>query len=581
MSEYFKRLSIKNKIFCVIAATIIMTILLSFVILNMSFKIYEDTIYEQSGSFLGEVTNSITHELERYEQLSLSIMANNDFQTCIYKINNSSKSFEKYQAVSRIREELKQYSNILSDIMFLSYVDMEGAEYSTISMPDRISIGELVLNEANRTGKTSFWYTGLSQNNILFVQSVKNIENGGMYNAGYLVISVDLTNNVDDVQKRIGKKRSNLLICNENRIINMDSSEAEKFKGVITNLTENKDYDIKVVGGIKYFIVKSVDEHTNWTYIHFMPFEEIVRNIWSLRLKSIIMYIILGCVMLIFSVRMTKSITGNITRLVEKMVKVKQGDFNVSDKKDVSDLTSDEIDILHTEFNDMAHKINILINENYKSRAVISDTKLKALQAQMDPHFLYNTLDTINWMARINSQPEIAKMVKALANLMRNSFGITEKEITVEKEMTLVADYIEIQKIRHNGKLVFYDTISCDAKNSMVPKFSIQPIVENAVKYCVEKKNEPSTIKVVAYIEDEKLTVKVIDDGPGITEEDIEKICSGTFKSHGNGIGLVNIDTRIKMIYGEQYGIMIKSEPNIKTEIGFAIPAETKHTGGM
>lgn len=234
----------------------------------------------------------------------------------------------------------------------------------------------------------------------------------------------------------------------------------------------------------------------------------------------------------------------------------------------------DEIGYLHKRFNSMIRNIEQLIDENYKKQIVIKDTEYRALQAQINPHFLYNTLNSINWMARMRSDEVISTMVESLSQLLRGAMDNKRTMVTVREEIELINSYMYIQKVRYGKRIDFRVDIPSDALDSQIPKFALQPIVENAVYHAVDQMAGVCHITIHSETtgNGEELVFVVSDDGPGVDKIYLESLRSLDYEAKGTGIGLRNIHERLQLAFGEGYGIGIESEISKGTSVRITIP---------
>lgn len=227
----------------------------------------------------------------------------------------------------------------------------------------------------------------------------------------------------------------------------------------------------------------------------------------------------------------------------------------------------------------MISRINTLIDENFKKQIVIKDTNFKALQAQINPHFLYNTLESINWLAKANHQEEIATMVKALGKLLRNAVNTDELIITIGEELDLLDAYISIQKYRYEERLIYRNHVNRSLYGLQIPRLTLQPLVENAIVHSLENMLEPCQILVEAKKQDGKIILSIQDNGLGIEEETLKRLQNNESldSPKGMGIGIQNIDERLKMTFGSDYGLFITSVIGEGTRIEIRIPQERKN----
>ena len=205
-------------------------------------------------------------------------------------------------------------------------------------------------------------------------------------------------------------------------------------------------------------------------------------------------------------------------------------------------------------------KIDNLIHENYEKQILLKDTEYRMLQAQINPHFLYNTLNSINWMIRAKKNEEAARMTVALGTILRAALS-REQYFTMEEELHMLEQYITIQEYRYQKRAVF----SIDAKvggQYLIPHMTLQPLVENAIYHGVEKMLTPCTITVTVREEEDLIRITVTDDGPGMTPEELRAVRKFTARPKGHGIGLKNIAERLKMAFDQEAGFWIDSTPD-------------------
>jgi two-component system sensor histidine kinase YesM len=260
------------------------------------------------------------------------------------------------------------------------------------------------------------------------------------------------------------------------------------------------------------------------------------------------------------------------------MRQVQKGDFSLAgmENADWTTMQMDEVGQLKRTFRMMIQQINELITENYSKQLTIKETQFKALQAQINPHFLYNTLESINWLAKSNGQPQISKMVESLGFLLRNSISLKEALITVEEELDIVMNYITIQRFRFEERLVFELDVPADARALLLPKLTLQPLIENSIHYALESMLEPCHIRIWTKREQGRLILVVEDNGPGMEEGLLEQVRKGEAPTRGSGIGLRNIEERIILAFGEGYGVSVESEQEQGTRVSVIIPDETR-----
>lgn len=262
-------------------------------------------------------------------------------------------------------------------------------------------------------------------------------------------------------------------------------------------------------------------------------------------------------IMLITAKKLTDYITKPVNKLIALTKAVQIGNFEVQ----AEIKNEDEFGLLSRSFNAMVIRIKYLIEEVYKKELMIKDTEYKYLQAQINPHFLYNTLDSISWLANMAGVRDVSRMSVALGKIMRWAISNNQSVVMLEEELQNLEAYMTIQRIRYSDRIKDTIDIPEELRGFYVPKMILQPMVENAIIHGLEGKTEEGNIYIIARKMGQKLCVTVRDDGVGITEEKLEVIRQDKSekKSGKKSIGIANVAKRIRMIYGEGYGLEIES----------------------
>lgn len=358
---------------------------------------------------------------------------------------------------------------------------------------------------------------------------------------------------------------NNLLYADSNEDINYLNDAG--FLMAIDSIQQTMfDWDIN---GKKYLAIYNSSPNKNFKLIKFIPYDKIYRTAQTNRYFSIsigLMILFLSMILVILS---AKAITNPIKKLTQKMHSFSEGRFDLEAKVN----GNDEIADLTIQFNQMVKRINDLINEEYKIKLEEKSARLKALEAELNPHFLYNALQAIHTNALRIGAHDICGMVNALAANFR--YSISGKNlVTIEDEIKYINDYLLIQNARFGNRLKVVYNIDADASKVLIPKLSIQLLVENSIKHVLEKEFISLTIYVnVLVMNNEDIFISVKDNGHGIPPEKVDQIRANIERTMGEtqSIGLRNLNKRLKLLYKGKAGIAIKSD-NTGTEISFIIP---------
>lgn len=264
----------------------------------------------------------------------------------------------------------------------------------------------------------------------------------------------------------------------------------------------------------------------------------------------------------------TNLLLGRVKKLVKAMKQVKAGNIDVS----VEVKSKDEFGELGSSFNHMTSRIHDLVETVYKIQIMEREAELKALESQINPHFLYNTLATISWVARKENPTEVVKITNSLAKFYRLVLSNGQTLISVKEEVDIVASYLYIQKVRFEDTLDVIYEIDESIYNNKIIKNILQPIVENALSHGIAEKRGHSTIIIKIKRYEDQLCFKIIDDGVGMSKIKLEQILSGTIKTtSGSGFAIKNIMERLRAYYGEDHSFEIFSRLGIGTVIAIRV----------
>ena len=308
-------------------------------------------------------------------------------------------------------------------------------------------------------------------------------------------------------------------------------------------------------------------EENDWVFYFYKSQDAISGSVRRLLLEEIPLIIACGFIILFLGLSFSRIFTRKIEELTKNMDQVNHGSREVT----VSSDSEDEVGILINSFHNMMDEINRLIDEVYVNKIALKEYELKALQAQINPHFLYNTLSMMNWMAIRSNQMEISKVTLALSTFYRTALSKGEDVVTVENCIQNMQAYLEIQLTMHDNNFTVDWDIDPTIKNEKMPKLLLQPVVENAIEHGIDEKEDGDKKLFLSFRgngDDVEITVR--DNGMGMPQEKAETLVTYQAK----GYGLKNVNDRIRLLYGEKYGIRIFSAPDEGTTVVMRFPKE-------
>jgi two-component system sensor histidine kinase YesM len=331
------------------------------------------------------------------------------------------------------------------------------------------------------------------------------------------------------------------------------------------NLAANEEYDANIeIWENDVQIVTSLIKEEIFRYVFYeirdMQAEkaEMDRVYQNAMTGGLVAFAFLTLMVIFFSIWLPKSFTRPITDLVTVTDRVSRGDLDARS----DNASTDEVGELARSMNQMIDKINELLSQITKEQIRIREAELELLQLQINPHFLYNTLDTIIWLAEGGDEKRVVGMVKSLSAFFRTSLSRGRDIITIKEELLHAKSYLEIQQFRYQDILDYEIDVPDEFGGYSIPKITIQPLIENALYHGIKNKRGGGRITVKGRREGDDIVISVTDDGIGMTEERLEEVIAGLNRKQPADsaiYGLYNVNERIRLKFGEKYGITLDS----------------------
>lgn len=309
---------------------------------------------------------------------------------------------------------------------------------------------------------------------------------------------------------------------------------------------------------------------TGWKFYLYRPTKVMIQSANHLIARNVPIVAICTLLILLLGYFASRGMVKRLERLTENMNRINLGSREVTVHSD----SKDEVGILIRTFHRMMNEINKLISEVYESKIALQKTEMKALQAQINPHFLYNSLSIINWKAIEAEEPEISQVTLALSTFYRTSLNRGETMTTIENELSNIRAYLQIQLIMHDDDFKVIWDVDRDSMvpDHSVPKLILQPLVENAIEHGLDpSKQEEKKLWINVSQNEKMLYLRVRDNGSGMAQEKAEQIAT----YHSKGYGVRNVNERLVLLYGEEYGLQVSSVQGEGTCVEIRIPKDT------
>ncbi|WP_082350821.1 cache domain-containing sensor histidine kinase [Paenibacillus xylanivorans] len=491
-----------------------------------------------------------------------------------------SATFNQRQALLQI---VGSYQSFMNGVQSM---EIYTTNYSRIfPMDDRSLDGRLDRNwitEADKEKGRLIW-TGPDPEDPGVIMAIRRVSllDRAFEHGGYVVVRMQRSffqlNDLDDADDTL----DSILLVDTNGSVVTSNLEADL--NVETLLSS--DRSIVQTRDEPYIVVRQHSEITGWTLAVLTPVSETTEGVSILRTALLISGLFGVVLFLIMSFLLSTMITRPIRRLMRAMRSARPGAM----EPNIMVSSTMEIHKLNEVYNQMVYRLNELTQEVYEKEIMQSRTELKALQSQINPHFLFNTLEAFYWSLEDKGDEEMARMVVAMSRLFRYIISSPNKNewVTLADELEHAERYLRIMEMRLGERLTWEIQLSDSMRTVKIPKLLIQPLVENAILHGVESRIGPGkvSVRVDASTKEGLVHIEVRDDGPGMNDQRLQSVVHAlnggpAVSDKGTGVGLINVDRRLKLYFGNQLGkacgLSVKSEPDEGTIISFDIPKDTE-----
>jgi two-component system, sensor histidine kinase YesM len=587
---FFDHASLEKKLMAMVSLVLCLTMgissLLGYHLINLK---YTKTIYQSMSASSNLISTLLETHLADALQITDTIRADSTLQhhlDLVYRDENylSAGSPESiYKSLQNLYQQHKKpylvYAAIINE-HFTTYT--YGYGYDKLDEKTTAHI----LKCSHSAHGSAVWIPDSSGQYLFLARQIRKIENLELSDLGTLVIAVDMNVLLNELTKESQNFQNiSWYICQGEQTI---FSSLQLSKQTLA-LVRHQTVPCSTVNsqGHTYIVLGGTLTSLQWSYYQLLPYDAATQSRRSV-LRIYFIAIAVGVIVALFLLHLSiRKITDHIGILCQKMAsfhgdrsQIIQAPYDYSDRVD-------EIGQLNQYFDSMASEIESLINNEYKLKLNLKNMQLKSLSSQINPHFLYNTLDSINWRAQASGNEDISIMVESLGTLLRSSLSQKQSLITLAEELKLVHRYLLIQKFRYEERLccIFHindqvhslaeipEEIPLDAsiEHILIPPFTIQPLVENSIKYGLERFPGECRIFVEIYTDEEQLHISVKNNGSKFEKDLLDHLTLSESNAQGLGIGLLNINERIHLLFGPEYGLQLYNKDNFAT-VSIQIP---------
>ena len=570
--KHFTNLALRKKIFLFFVILIICSILLSNLILSYLTGKYNREIYALNAQLLDNVISSIESEMQAIEEMSNYIIGNETIQENLIFLHNNPQSNKRALANRDIYQALFSYIFSNDYVQYISLID-ENIEITMGSplMKKNINLDELSQKAAINNGKILWTFEDQPSSSIYCIRSIRQRKYLNLKNLATLYIKVDLDAIINAALEKSGypPTSTDFLLYSEDMLVYpLTKTYSSQFSEALNTASP---YLIQSVGDDKKFIIHGRLNITPLDYVYFRDYNQLFHHLTVTKYYSFGIILLFSIIVLLITNLILKSTFKHLDYL---LIKIKDFGYGLSPAKQQTSVYAsrdDEIGKLHRHFDDMTRSVRVLRDSNYEKKIHLKDATIKMLEQQINPHFLYNTLDMINWMAQVEGAEDISNVALSLGKLFRASITVDKDLIPLHQELTFLNSYLQIQKIRFNERLSFTSSISDEYLHILIPKLSLQPLVENALKHAMEEMLGTCYIELCVTQNTENYIIELSNTGSAFEDDLLNRIKSNDLKPLGTGVGLINIDSRLRLLFGEEYGLQLYNQ-DAKAKVQMLIP---------
>lgn len=580
-----------QKILFIVLNNVFLIMVLSLFGLRLYTGAYNELLYKTTAGNLTHSAYTISDSLKSIENVSSTILAAPEIQISLSAIAELNDRAAWTNANRVIINSLQTYHSSVKDngASFLM-IQNEHFHNSTYTMW-KSKLSEERLQEAievaeQKKGAVVWIPADPGSNALLMSREIRKVDNLSLKHLGTLVVYVDLNNIIRKANAAATQySDSQYILCSKDQKIYVPEEFSDSLADKIISSSSEKYQTLKL-DSHTYFTVHNTIPGYGLEYYSLVSYDEITHTLHT-SAAFILFILFAGVVLIVFiSYCLIRSILKHFKILLKKMDKFSRDEAALLSTKYDSEYAyrKDEIGRLHQGFERMTARIQNLVNTNYVNEILAKEAQIKALESQINPHFLYNTLESINWRAKAVNNREISLMTESLGSLLRATLSNKKSLVTLSYELNLILSYITIQQIRFEERLDYREQVPDGLKNALIPPLTLQPLVENAIHYALEEMTETCYITILAAETDKTgkngercIRISVTNSGSSFDEDLLELLKQHKKQPSRSGIGLLNIDKRIKLLFGEDYGLSLFNQEDCAVA-SITIPYRTEET---
>ncbi len=584
----FLNLPLRIKLISIVLVSLMLLTVASAVGIQKLRQRYDRLLYNSYQALLTVSAGTLESALDNTEDYIKKMATDMTIQRYLVSINEG-----KYLSATTIRNIEKELQKFINDdlnqtIYGMGIYTKKGTFYNSsfryengydASLGTKFSEEEIrAVVAATPMGK-NLWLTDYSNSyGLVIAQNIRRISPMKLDSLGVLIGCLNLQPVIHTCTTQLQQESCYFALLDEEKeafyVYNNMNQKIDFLKGLKTG----EKYRVLKQGDHYYFVIRGTIMKNGWNYLYAIPYDMIETTIRD----SMIGIALTLCVCIIMAVSaamlMLRQILRDIDKLMNMIDNVGDVDFKRVGLNGDDWRRRDEVAILMQQFIRMSGRIDRLIEDNYKTRLLAQEAKLQALEMQINPHFLYNTLESIRCCAKLGQNKDICHIVESLGSIMHLIMSSHNNELRLQQELDLIDDYVLIQKIRFAQRMDFGEQVEDGCRNAILPKLTILPLVENAIIHGTEAGSDTCYIKLKIWREENQIRIQVRNTGTQFADNFFQRLQNKEIKPSRHGIGLLNVDSRLKLFFKQDYSIQFRNEGELAV-VDVRIPYWTRRNG--
>ena len=527
---------------------------------RLPYAAYDEQLYKSSVQMITLFADRIQAELDDAEELSYRILADNVVQKNLSVMKRGAPNTTTWvEAKNEVEDRVANFAMWFASGVCLQLRTPGGAQFSHFfrtSYTSNLLTDERMAQALEHHGGPVWLTEGENPARIFLLREIREIQNLTMDTLAVILVEMNLPGMVEasrSVMSGMGTPLSCAIYAGDVCLYASDDQ-------VRAMHPAEDGYEHLTQDGNDLLCVRYTARN-GWRYVTLVDYSGISTTISGAASLALGADVVAMAAALALGVWLVASLLKHLRRLLEKFdafaISGHVEDPETSPYRD----RGDEIGQLHRHFDKMTHDYHRMMRRGYEQQQLLQEKQMQQLRAQVRPHFLYNTLESIYCLAKQEGNERIAVMTDALGKMFRASLNDKRDVVSVEEDLQITREYLRIQEIRYGDRLRVEMAVDESILRNRIPAMTLQPLVENAVHHALEEMLDTCVIRISGGREEEGVTLSVEDNGPGMDEDILNKLESGEIAPEGLGIGMRNIHRRVQYAFGERYGLRVHSRP--------------------